>query len=88
MGSRDGSGRGLGRTRFREPRWRGRDTVVAIASGVVILAVTTTIGREPAGLRYEPYPTLGLPYVDLMLLVALGAVLAPVAFVPDERVRV
>lgn len=78
VGSRERRGERIGRTRYREPRWGRGDTLVVVASVGVMVAVAVSIGREPRGLRYEPYPALDPPRVDLLLLVALAGLLAPV----------
>ncbi len=74
------------RTRHRPPRWTRADTLVAAAAGVVLTTELLTLRLDPAALRYEPYPSLTPPPVDLPLLAALALLLAPVAVAPDEAV--
>jgi energy-coupling factor transport system permease protein len=76
-------GQGVYRTRYRRPRWRGRDTAVAAASLGVLAAVVAAKVVEPAALAYSPYPPNALlpPFDPLigapLLLLALPAFLAP-----------
>jgi energy-coupling factor transport system permease protein len=76
------------RTRYRETRWRTRERVVAAGAAIAIVATLATLELDPAGLRYEPYPRLTLPRVDLALMVALLALLAPVFVAPAPGKRV
>lgn len=65
------------RTRYRELVLHREDWIVIGAS---ILALVTTIVMlviQPAALRYEPYPTLTVPFVSLPLLAALVLLAAP-----------
>lgn len=82
VGGRERHGERLGRTRYRQLHWRQVDSIIAGAALVVIAVVVSTIWRSSAGLRYEPYPSLDLPRVDLVLLASLAALLAPVFVAP------
>jgi energy-coupling factor transport system permease protein len=76
-------GRGVRRSRYRSPRWEGRDTVLAAAGLVVVAAVLGARFLAPATLYYSPYPPAALfpafnPWIGAALLpLALPALLAP-----------
>jgi len=78
-------GRGVQQTRYRRPRWHARDTVVALAGGIVLAVVIAAKATAPATLSYNPYPPNPLmppfnPWVGAaLLLLALPALLAPAA---------
>jgi energy-coupling factor transport system permease protein len=82
LGGRERRGGRMGRSRFRQPRWQRADSAVAAAALVVIAIAVATIWRSPGGLRYEPYPSLAAPRIDLLLLVSLTALLAPIFVAP------
>ncbi|MDQ4100530.1 MAG: energy-coupling factor transporter transmembrane protein EcfT [Chloroflexota bacterium] len=70
------------RTRYRSHQWSRGDGVVA---GCVLVALAVTLVRSvtaPAGLHYDPYPSVRWPAVDLLLLVALALLLAPALIAP------
>ena len=73
------------RTRYREAHWSTADTAVAVASLLASAATLSTQSRAPAALRYEPYPVLTLPAVDMVLLAGLGLLLVPVWFAQSAR---
>jgi energy-coupling factor transport system permease protein len=69
-------------TRYRVSRWHGSDRAVAAVS---LLALAVFLWRQaviPAAATFNPYPTLGWPTVDLLMLVALAGLLAPALIVP------
>ena len=70
------------RTRYRAACWGRADTVVSVASLLAVTATLSTESRAPAALRYEPYPVLTLPAVDLLLLASLALLLVPAWFAP------
>jgi energy-coupling factor transport system permease protein len=78
-------GRSVARTRYREAAWRRHDTIVSASAGFVLLVVVITNSRSPESLRFNPYPTLAIPAVDLPLMIALAALLMPVMFAPGQR---
>jgi energy-coupling factor transporter transmembrane protein EcfT len=87
LGSRDAAGRSAGRTRYREPQWRRADTIVAGLTGLALMTIVASMARNSVGLRYEPYPSLDLPPVDLPLLVGIGLLIAPAFWAPPGRER-
>ena len=76
-------GKQVQRTRYRHPRWRGRDTAVVVASAVVVAVIVAAKLTAPETLFYSPYPPNSLlPPFNLLvgatlLLLALPALLAP-----------
>jgi energy-coupling factor transport system permease protein len=76
-------GRRVHRSRYRRPRWQARDTVLAVASAVVLGAVVAARLTTPEALAYTPFPPSSLlpPFDPLagsvLLLLALPALLAP-----------
>jgi energy-coupling factor transport system permease protein len=75
-------GRRVHRTRYRRPRWHARDTVIVLASAIVVAAVLGARQLAPETLYYSPYPPSPLlppfnPWVGAaLLLLALPAILA------------
>lgn len=74
------------RARYRDPRWGRGDSLVAIASAIAAAATLAASNVDPAALRYEPYPALTAPAIELPLLVALLLLLAP-AFAAPRAVQ-
>ncbi len=76
-------GRRVRRTRYRRPRWQARDTVVVMASVVVLTVIVVARLIMPETFYYSPYPPNSLlppfqPLVGItLLLLALPALLAP-----------
>ena len=81
------AGNRLRRTRYREPAWGQRETLVAGTAGLVIVAQLLTLALDPAAFAYEPYPSLTAPRVNLPLLAALALLLIPVAVSPPPSRR-
>ena len=75
------------RTRYRSADWGRSESIVACASLLAIGAVVAAASRMPEALRYEPYPRLGLPAADPLLLIGLGVLLVPAWVSPtaDEQ---
>ena len=69
----------LRRTRYREPVWERAEWVVSGASLVVLIVEIGTLLLDPAAFRYEPYPSITGPWINLPLLVSLALLLAPAA---------
>lgn len=65
------------RTRYREAPWRRSDSFVSGMAALVLIVVVSRNLISPASFRFEPYPVLVVPHVDLGLMVALAALLAP-----------
>jgi energy-coupling factor transport system permease protein len=72
----------LVRTRYREPVWERPEWIVAGASTIVLVVVVAVLLRDPSAFRYEPYPTITAPAINLPLLAALGLLLAPATVRP------
>jgi energy-coupling factor transport system permease protein len=76
-------GRRSHRTRYRRPRWRVRDTVVAVACATTLAVVLVARYSVPETLYYSPYtPGSLLPPFNAwvgasLLLLALPALVAP-----------
>lgn len=76
-------GRRVHRTRFRRPEWRGRDTLLVLASGLVVAAVLAARRLIPDAVYYSPFPPNSLwpsfnPLLGgALLLLAAPALLAP-----------
>ena len=76
-------GRRVRRSRYRRPRWQARDTILASASALVLVAVIAARLAVPEALAYTPFPPSSLlpPFHPLaaspLLLLALPALLAP-----------
>ncbi|MGH2531840.1 MAG: energy-coupling factor transporter transmembrane component T [Thermomicrobiales bacterium] len=73
------------RTRYRRPEWQTADIVATAASTVAALLVILTLSVHEAALRYEPYPTLEPPVVDLLLLGGIAFLVVPAFLVPPLR---
>lgn len=69
----------LRRTRYRDPVWEQPEWVVSGAALLVLVIELVVLVRDPAAFRYEPYPTLTAPAINLQLLAALGLLLTPAA---------
>lgn len=70
------------RTRFREPVWERAEWIVACASMFVLAAQVVLLARDAGAFRYEPYPSIDVPAVNLPLLLLLGLLLAPATVRP------
>jgi energy-coupling factor transport system permease protein len=73
----------VGRTRYRDPRWRRIDSLVTAASIVAAIATLAASNLASGALRYEPYPDLIAPAVNLPALAALLLLLAPALAAPQ-----
>jgi hypothetical protein len=73
---------GVGRTRYRTPRWSRHDLAVAGAALLATAATVVVVATAPAALRYEPYPAVAWPAVSLPLLAGIGLLLVPAFLVP------
>lgn len=82
LASSAAEGRSSSRSRYREPAWRRRDSVVSGVSVVVIVVVVWKNISAPASLRFDPYPLLTFPHVDLVLMLVLAGLLSPAIFAP------
>ena len=74
------------RTRYRPIPWSKADSLVVVAALIAMTATLATLAMDPAALRYEPYPSLTPPRVNLGVLAALALLLAPVLAVPQPPV--
>lgn len=80
--ARRSSSRDRRRTRYREPVWEQAEWIVAGASLFVLAAQVVLLARDAGAFRYEPYPSIDVPAVNLPLLMLLGLLLAPAAVRP------
>ena len=72
----------LRRTRYRDPVWERPEWIVSGAAIAVLAVQIATLFLDPAAFRYEPYPALTAPAINLPLLAALGLLLVPAAVRP------
>lgn len=70
------------RTRYRDPHWERPEWLVSGLSAIVLAVEIAVLVLDPGAFRYEPYPTLTAPTINLPLLAALGLLLAPAAVQP------
>jgi energy-coupling factor transport system permease protein len=73
-----------GRTSYRRASWHRSDTAAILCAAVALAVTVATLALSPAGLRYEPYPALTMPVMNVPLLAALCLILAP-AFAAPTR---
>ncbi len=73
------------RTRYRALVWRPHDTLVVATSTVAALATLIASGANGPALRFDPYPVLHAPSVDLLLLAALLLLFVPAFVAPNAR---
>jgi energy-coupling factor transport system permease protein len=87
IATRRGALDGPTRTRYRAPRWSHADSLTLLGAAVAGLSTLAVIALDPAALRYEPYPALIAPHVDLPLILAQAALLVPayLAAPPEQR---
>lgn len=65
-------------TRYRHEGWSMADVIV-IAAGVASIALMILIATtDPSALAYTPYPHVSLPSINLSVVIALLALLAPI----------
>jgi energy-coupling factor transport system permease protein len=69
----------LRRTRYRDPVWERAEWVVSGVSLAVLIVEIGVLFLDPAAFRYEPYPAITAPAINLPLLAALALLLAPAA---------
>jgi energy-coupling factor transport system permease protein len=77
-----GAGADRVRTRYRQLRLTPNDTIVLVCSALALVATLLSLEMRPESVRYEPYPHLDLPNVNLPLLLALLLLLAPAIVAP------
>ena len=70
------------RTRYRDPRWERPEWIVSGAALGVLAVQIAVLVLDPAAFRYEPYPSLTIPAVNLPLLASLGLLLTPATVRP------
>jgi len=87
------SGRGAGQvTRYRRERWSAADTLVGLASIASIGVMLIAAANDPTALAYYPYPRVTLPPLNVPIVTALLALIAPAvrpgwSEVSDTKVR-
>jgi energy-coupling factor transport system permease protein len=72
----------LRRTRYRDPVWERPEWIVSGMAVAVFGIAIAVLVLDPAAFRYEPYPTLTAPAINLPLLAVLGLLLTPAAVRP------
>jgi energy-coupling factor transport system permease protein len=70
-------GRATGRTRYRRDLWRRRDTLVSLASGVVLMGFVGLLVLLPQALAYPIYPQVTWPSFEPLIGLALLPIIAP-----------
>lgn len=73
------------RTRYRVPVWSWRDSAVAIGAVTSLSITLFVLQTNPAALRYEPYPHLTVPVVDLLLMGGLFGLFVPALVAPQSE---
>jgi hypothetical protein len=73
------------RTVFRVAPLKLRDWTVIAASCASMLVILIVLSIDPGALRYEPYPSIEIPRIDLFLLLAIAALLVPALATPSVR---
>jgi energy-coupling factor transport system permease protein len=73
------------RTSYRSARLTRRDWLVLGTSMLSLVVMIVVLSVDSDSLRYEPYPSIDLPRVNLVLLVAIGMLMAPALVVPDKK---
>jgi energy-coupling factor transport system permease protein len=72
----------LRRTRYRDPVWERPEWIVSGAAIALLAVEIAVLVLDPIAFRYEPYPSLTAPAINLPLLAALGLLLVPTAVRP------
>lgn len=70
------------RTRYRQPDWSRRDSMVVIAALVTLVVEIIILRVDAAAFQYQPYPSFSAPVINLWLLAALGLLLMPAIVAP------
>jgi energy-coupling factor transport system permease protein len=73
------------RTSYRQTPLSRRDWLVLASSLTSLLVMLVILSVDAGSLRYEPYPSIEVPRINLALLVAIGVLLVPAVVVPIER---
>ena len=71
------TGASLRRTRYRDPVWERPEWIVSGSAAAVLIVELVILAVAPGAFRYEPYPSMTAPAIDLVLLAALALLLAP-----------
>jgi len=90
LGVRGGEVTARQTTRYRSHRRTWRDGVVLVASVIAFGMVVVRWFMGADAFRFDPYPSIVAPGVDLIAMLALALTVAPVLVVPDipeERLR-
>ncbi len=80
-------GRGSGRTRYRRELWHRRDTIVGLASGVVLATFLALLVLWPEVLAYPVYPRVVWPPFEPLVGLALFPLIAPALVAGYRPVR-
>ncbi len=73
------------RTVFRTTPLQQRDWAVVITSGVAFVIVFVVLAMDPGALRYEPYPSITVPRVNILLLLGIATLMTPAFLTPASR---
>jgi energy-coupling factor transport system permease protein len=72
----------VSRTRYREMVLAGRDLAVMIGAGLTAAITIAVLAFDDPAIRYNPYPTLDAPRVNLLLLTSYALLLVPAFVTP------
>jgi len=73
------------RTRYRRSRWTWKETAITTAAVASAIPPLLAIWLAPEALRFEPYPELEIPKVNVPLMLGTALLLTP-ALVPPSPV--
>jgi energy-coupling factor transport system permease protein len=77
LAARTQNGDGARRTRYRQPVWDRRASLIAGAAAICLLVEGYALATAPWAFAWEPYPTMTVPPAHLPLLAAFGLLLVP-----------
>jgi energy-coupling factor transport system permease protein len=72
------------RTILRKSPLRTRDWIVFATSAAAFVVIFVVLAVDPGALRYEPYPSVTIPRVNIVLLLAIAMLMAPAFMTPTE----
>jgi len=76
---------GVRRTYLRPIVWRTSDWLTVGGAALAIAAMCLTFAADPSSLRYEPYPSLTVPRINPLLILAQLVLLIPAFIVPSAE---
>lgn len=79
--------RAMSKARYRMPRWTWRDSTIICAALVALAGLIWRWIAVPEKLRFEVYPSIAWPAVDLAAMVAIAFLIAPAVLLEwkDDR---